>query len=127
MVEPKLFMTLPEEYVCTPDGMTVDKEGNLILSCPNYADPRMSGCVVRITKDKKVEKWFDVPRHPDTGLARNMGIELDENGNVYLCDNQDWKRSPETRCKGRVLRIKADEQGNILESRVVAWNMEHPN
>ena len=127
MVEPTLFLKLPEAYVCTPDGMTVDRQGNLILSCPNYAEKEMSGCVVRLDKNKNVQKWFDVPVHPETGLARNMGIEMDDDGNVYLCDNQDWKRSPETRFKGRLLRVRADAQGNILESRVIAWNMEHPN
>ena len=45
----KLFMTLPEAYACTPDGMEIDRYGNLILSCPNYADEHMSGCVLRIT------------------------------------------------------------------------------
>lgn len=127
MIKPKLFLTLPEEYVCTPDGMAIDRRGNLIVSCPNYADPKMSGCVVRIDKQKNVSKWFDVPVHEDTGLARNMGIELDLDGNIYLCDNQDWKRSSETRFKGRVLRLTVDDSGTILDSRVVAWNMEHPN
>ena len=42
----KLFMTLPEAYACTPDGMEIDRYGNLILSCPNYADEHMSGCVL---------------------------------------------------------------------------------
>ena len=35
MQTPKLFTLLPEEYVATPDGMTIDRDGNLILSCPN--------------------------------------------------------------------------------------------
>ena len=26
----RLFTLLPEEYVCTPDGMEIDKDGNLI-------------------------------------------------------------------------------------------------
>ena len=30
----KLFTLLPEELVCTPDGMAIDRDGNLILSCP---------------------------------------------------------------------------------------------
>jgi len=127
MIRPTLFTLLPEEYVCTPDSMTIDGKGDLILSCPNYADPNMSGCVVRIDKQKRISKWFDVPVHPETGVARNMGIEFDGEGNLYLCDNQDWRRSPETRFKGRMLRVRADEEGNILESRVIAWNMEHPN
>ena len=33
----KLFTLLPEELVCTPDGMAIDRDGNLILSCPNFA------------------------------------------------------------------------------------------
>jgi len=61
MIRPTLFTLLPEEYVCTPDSMTIDGKGDLILSCPNYADPNMSGCVVRIDKQKRISKWFDVP------------------------------------------------------------------
>ena len=37
MIYSKLFAKLPE-YVSTPDGMAIDREGNLILACPNYAD-----------------------------------------------------------------------------------------
>ena len=33
----RLFTLLPEEYVCTPDGMEIDKNGDLIVSCPNFA------------------------------------------------------------------------------------------
>ena len=31
----RLFTLLPEDFVCTPDGMEIDKNGDLILSCPN--------------------------------------------------------------------------------------------
>ena len=83
MRESRLFCTLPE-YVCTPDGMAVDRHGNLVLSCPNYADDSISGCVVRIDKEGHVRKWFDVPVHPETGVARNMGIAFDDEWNLYL-------------------------------------------
>ena len=46
MKTPKLFTLLPEEYVSTPDGMDIDWDGNLILSCPNFATDEMSGCVI---------------------------------------------------------------------------------
>lgn len=121
-----LFTILPE-YICTPDGMEIDKKGNLVLSCPNFADDRMSGCVVKIDREGNVKKWFDVPVHPETGVARNMGIALDSEENVYLCDNQGWSEKPELLYKGRLLRVKADEEGNILEWRVIANGMEHPN
>ncbi len=121
-----LFSILPE-YICTPDGMEIDPHGNLVLSCPNFADDSMSGCVVKLDRTGKVTKWFDVPVHEETGVARNMGIAFDGEYNVYLCDNQGWSEKPELLYKGRVLRLKVDDDGNILETRVVAYGMEHPN
>lgn len=122
----KLFTILPE-YICTPDGMEIDQYGNLVLSCPNYADENLSGCVVKIDRDGDVQKWFDVPVLEETGVARNMGIAFDGDYNVYLCDNQGWSERPELLYKGRVLKIKADDEGNILDCKVVAYGMEHPN
>lgn len=126
MKQSTLFTILPD-YINTPDGMTIDWHGNLVLSCPNYADTSTSGVVVRIDKDRKVTKWFDVPVHEETGVARNMGIEFDSDWNVYLCDNQGWSGAPELQFKGRVLKLKVDDEGNILKTTVVAYNMEHPN
>ncbi|MCI9327751.1 MAG: phage head-tail adapter protein [Lachnospiraceae bacterium] len=126
MQTPRLFTKLPE-YICTPDGMEIDRDGNLILSCPNYAELAGSGCVVKIDKDRKVTKWFDVPVHPETGVARNMGIAFDSEWNLYICDNQGWSEAPELMFKGRVLKIIFDENGDIKESIVVADGMEHPN
>lgn len=127
MRESSLFTLLPEDYVCTPDGMAIDANGDLILSCPNYAQDDMSGCIVRIDRQKHVRKWFDVPRHPETGVARNMGIEFDQDGYLYICDNQGWKKDPALQFKGRVLKIKASPEGVIEECIVVADQMEHPN
>lgn len=124
--ETKLFAVLPD-YVSTPDGMAIDAKGRLILSCPNYATEDMSGCVVRIDQDRAITKWFDVPVHPKTGIARNMGIAFDADWNVYLCDNQGWSGSPALQKKGRLLRLKVAEDGTILDTRVVAAGMEHPN
>ena len=46
MRETKLFSVLPE-YICTPDGMAIDRHGNLVLSCPNYARDDVSGVVTK--------------------------------------------------------------------------------
>jgi len=127
MQKSRLFMVLPEEYVCTPDGMEIDKNGDLILSCPNYADDDMSGCVVRIDKDKNISKWFDVPVHPETGIARNMGIAFDDDYNMFICDNQGWSGKEELQWKGRILKVIFDENRNVVDSYVVATGMEHPN
>lgn len=126
MQESRLFCVLPD-YICTPDGMAVDQKGDLVLSCPNYAEDDISGCVVKIDRKGNVKKWFDVPVHPETGVARNMGIAFDEEWNVYLCDNQGWSEREDLLYKGRILKLTVDEEGNILKTTVVAKNMEHPN
>lgn len=126
MRETKLFSVLPD-YICTPDGMAIDRHGNLVLSCPNYAQDDLSGVVVRLDKEGNVTKWFDVPVHPETGVARNMGIAFDDEWNIYLCDNQGWSERPELLYKGRILKLKVTDEGEILETVVVADGMEHPN
>lgn len=127
MQESRLFTLLPEEYVCTPDGMEIDKEGNLIVSCPNYADDNMSGCVIRIDKEKNISKWFDVPVHPETGIARNMGIAFDSDWNMYICDNQGWSGKEELAWKGRMLKVMFHEDGSVKDWYTIADQMEHPN
>lgn len=121
-----LFSVLPEN-ICTPDGMAIDRHGNLVLSCPNYADDDKSGMVVRLDKNGNTTKWFDVPRHPETGIARNMGIAFDADWNIYLCDNQGWSERPDLVYKGRVLKLTVTDEGEILKTTVVADGMEHPN
>lgn len=123
----RLFTLLPEGCVCTPDGMEIDKNGDLILSCPNFAQDDMSGCVLRITKDKKISKWFDVPVHPETGIARNMGIAFDGDWNMYICDNQGWSGDASLIGRGRMLKVIFDEERNVKDWYTVAYDMEHPN
>ena len=127
MQKSRLFTLLPEAYVCTPDGMEIDRNGDLILSCPNYAMDDMSGCVVRIDRDKNITKWFDVPVHPETGIARNMGIAFDSNFDLYICDNQGWSGKPEMMFKGRILKVEFDENRQVKAWHTVADGMEHPN
>ena len=107
--------------------MEIDRNGDLILSCPNYADDNMSGCMVRIDKDRNITKWFDVPVHPETGIARNMGIAFDENYDMYICDNQGWSGKPELSFRGRILKIEFNEDRSVKNWYTVANGMEHPN
>lgn len=126
MQTPKLFMLLPEDSVCTPDGMAIDKNGDLILSCPNFADMSMPSAVFRIDKDRNIKKWFDVPVNPETGEARSMGIEFGPDGDLYMVDNPGWTGREDLVFTGRILRLRLNEQG-VEKCTVVADHMEHPN
>ncbi len=125
MVTSKLFAKLPD-YVSTPDGMAIDGEGNLILACPNYADPAMPGCILKIDRNRNITKWVDVPAHEETGCARPMGIAFGPDGDLYVCDNQGWSGKPELFRKGRILRLRIREN-QVVKTTVVANGMEHPN
>lgn len=126
MLTPKLFAKLPD-YISTPDGMEIDRHGNLVLSCPNFADADMPGVVVKLDKDGNTTKWFDVPVGAETGISRNMGICFDKNWDLYICDNPGWTGKPEYIRKGRLLRVRVDDAGNIEKCTVIAEGMEHPN
>ena len=123
----KLFTLLPEEWVSTPDGMTIDKHGNLILSCPNFANMDQRSCVLKITPDKQITKWFDVPLNPATNEARTMGLEFGPDGDLYMVDNPGWTGRPDLIRTGRILRIRVNDEGEIEYCKVVADGMEHPN
>ena len=124
--QPQLFVALPDGCP-TPDGMAEDVGGNLVLACPNYARPELPGCIMKITREGKVAKWFDVPVHPVTGVARPMGIAFDGDGALYICDNQGWSGAPELQGHGRVLKLTFDSEGNISDTITIADGMEHPN
>ena len=102
----KLFTLLPEDCCCTPDGMAIDREGNLILSCPIFADMSMPSCVLKIDKDRNIRKWFDVPLNPHTKNARSMGIEFGPDGDLYMVDNPGWTEDPGLVFTGRILRLR---------------------
>jgi DNA-binding beta-propeller fold protein YncE len=125
MQQPKLFAKLPD-YVATPDGMAIDAEGNLILACPNYADPSKPGCLVKFDRNRKAVKWLDVPVSAETGHAFPMGIAFGPDGDLYVVDNQGWSGTPELLFKGRILRLRIRDN-RVVKTTVVAHGMEHPN
>ena len=125
MINSKLFAKLPDD-VCTPDGMAIDAEGNLILACPNYADQTKPGVILKIDRNRNIKKWVDVPVHEETGLASPMGIAFGPDGDLYVCDNQGWPGKPELIRKGRILRLRI-RNDRVEKMTVVAKNMEHPN
>lgn len=113
----KLFANLPD--ICpTPDAFDVAPDGSLTLSCPNYADRTKPGVLMSISNDGNVTKLVEVPVLTSSGVSKPMGIAYDDEGALYVCDNQTNK--------GRLLRLTFNE--NILIStEVVAFGFNSIN
>jgi sugar lactone lactonase YvrE len=126
--KPHLLATLPESFP-TPDGMAIDGEGNLVVACPNFGDPKQPGCLIKIDRSHRVTKWVDVPPLLETGHAYPMGIAFGPDGDLYVCDNQNWPTgngNEGERNQGRLLRLRI--RGNRIEkTTVVAHAISHPN
>ena len=92
----RLLVELPDAF-CTPDGMAMDAEGNIVVACPNYGSyakdatkPSQPACFIKISPDNRVSKWADCPVLAETGRACPMGIAFGPDGDLYVCDNQNW-------------------------------------
>ncbi|MCU0981120.1 MAG: hypothetical protein MUF25_18375 [Pirellulaceae bacterium] len=127
-LRPQLLVSLPDACP-TPDGMAIDAEGNLVVACPNFADAGRPGCLIRIDRQRRVTPWVDVPPLAETGRACPMGIAFGPDGDLYVCDNQNWPtgNGPDGELnQGRLLRLRIRE-GRIVRTAVVAHRISHPN
>jgi sugar lactone lactonase YvrE len=98
---PKLFLDLPE-YCNTPDGMTLDRDNNIFLSCPNFCNPEYPGVIVKITPQNQMSIFLPCPAHPDTRRACPMGLAIGPDGNIYYADNQYFN---DKNYKSRLMRV----------------------
>ncbi len=124
----RLLVTLPENCP-TPDAMAIDAEGNLVVTCPNFADPTQQPCLIKVTPELEVVHWFDMPVHPETGRAAPMGIAFGPDGDLYVVDNQNWATGNGEHGEineGRLLRLRV-RNGEIEDLTVVADTISHPN
>lgn len=126
MLQPSLFIELPDSCP-TPDGMAIAPDGTLIIACPNFADRSYKAVLMRIGPNGKISKWIDAPVLDETGHAAPMGIKFGKDGDLFLCDNQGWTGEEECQRKGRLLRLRFDDDGNLTETITIASGMEHPN
>jgi len=135
LTTPRLLAALPD-YCPTPDGMAIDGEGNVVVACPNYGSyaegastPSQPACFIKIDKNNRVTKWFDCPMLAETGRACPMGIAFGPDGDLYVCDNQNWPTGNGENGEinqGRILRLRV-RGGKVAKTTVVAGGISHPN
>jgi len=75
------FIKLPASCT-TPDGMAIAPDGNLLLTCPNYADQSVKACILKIDKAYNVSLFYEFPAYEPTGVVCPMGIDSDRNGDI---------------------------------------------
>jgi len=119
---PSLFLALPS--TCnTPDGMTLDASGNIILSCPNFNEPQYPGVLMRIDPQNRLSDYFATPPHPDTRRACPMGLEFGPDGHLYYADNQYFH---DQNYKSRLVRV-VHENGKPVRAEVVVEGFKLAN
>lgn len=126
--KPKLLAVLPDACP-TPDGMAIDPEGNLVVACPNYADATKPACLVKIDRRGRLTPWVNVPPLAATGRACPMGIEFGPDGDLYVCDNQNWAGGNGAHGEinqGRILRLRIDGD-KVVRCTTIANGLSHPN
>ena len=85
---PALFKTFGD-IVNTPEGLALDKDGNLFLSAINGVDSSYSGHIWK--RDAQTGKWnvFAVTRaNTKSGKSFPQGICFGDDGNLYYAENQ---------------------------------------
>ena len=54
----------------TPDGMTLDQDGNIILACPNYGDMSKPAVFMKIDREDKLSLYATCPTLEKTVVFR---------------------------------------------------------
>ena len=121
----RLFLKLPDTCP-TPDGLAKDKDGNIILACPNYGDMSTPAVFMKIDKQANLSLYAVCPILEETGRACPMGIDIGPDGGLYVCDNQPWPGTKEGQNAGRLLKLTV-ENGRVVKTEVIAYGMAHPN
>lgn len=121
---PRLFKRFGE-HVNVPDGLAQDRAGNIYLAAPNFANRSYPGVIMRMSR-KSGEWSVFTPAllHPETGRGAPMGMEHDDAGNLYYCDNQYFF---DKGYKSRIIRVVVDKSGEPQRMEPVVENIKMAN
>jgi sugar lactone lactonase YvrE len=123
LTKPFKAIVLPDNQK-HPDGMTVNpKTGDIILAVPVIGD-KGNASLFRIDADDKVEKYFELPAHPETGRVTPLGISFGNDGHLYVADSQCLGGNPNH--KSRIIRV-LHENGKPVRSEVVVTGIVQAN
>jgi sugar lactone lactonase YvrE len=107
-----------------PDGMTVNPAtGDIILAVPTIGD-KGNAWLLKIDANDKVEKYFELPVHPETGRVTPLGISFGQDGNLYVADSQCLGGNPNH--KSRILRV-VHLNGKPVRSEVLVTGITQAN
>jgi len=119
---PRELVNLTGKYT-NPDGMCLNG-GYVYVNMNNLAAGKPS-MIVRFGADvKSMEEVVELPVHPETGIVCALGIVFGSDGNLYVCDNQNFAG------KGlglsRILRVVMKD-GKAERVEVVAKGLNEAN
>ena len=116
LIKPTLFADLGESCT-TPDGMAVDRKGNLYLSVLNPTSYEKNGAkILKFDENDKPFIWCDkLPLHPVSKRVHPMGMEFGPDGNLYFMDNQFFAGQKNA---SRLIRVIV-KNGNPIDCEVL--------
>ncbi len=137
----RVLVELDSSLYNTPDAATIDDEGNVYVTMPNYnnaLDPANAKAqkIAKITPDNEISVFYEFPQdiiHTSTFLLGPMGIRFGPDGNLYIADMQIVAFNPTTfeivphfNYASRVIRINI-ENGEAVSSEVVITGLMAAN
>lgn len=115
-------IVLPDGYN-TPDGMTLDADGSILLSMPNFNDPNDPPKIVRIGPDDRLSDVVTLTGPKALKRAGPLGIGVGSDGNLYFSDNPDFGKDVRT---SRLVRVVMKD-GKAEKVEVVATGFYNAN
>ncbi len=120
--EPRMLFSFPD-FISQPDGMALDRAGNVYVSNPSFSAPGYPGLIFKITPKFQWSVFCTLPASAVTKVVGPMGIAFGPDGNLYVADNQYYT---DKNYQSRILRVNI-KGGKPQGTDVVVKGLKHPN